>query len=373
MGVRGAAAERRQPKDREDAAGGAVEGLVSLLARALQLESAAVAMERAPGERPALVAMHGRLPPESALNGGASRFWSLTVPIEVAGRRVGRLLLARQDSAPMRAADRALAKTVATAVARLLRHDELDHELDRVRQLLARADRLSALGMIAAGLTHEIRNPLVSVRTFVELLPERLSDAEFMGTFRELALTEVERICRLLNDVLAFSRPTTRDRDPADLNDTVAQVTRLLDAEARREDVTVACTFDPALPPVVVDEGQIKQVLMNVLLNAIQASRSGGRVEVTTRLEDDGSGGRSCVVAVADSGTGIAPEHVDRIFDPFFTTKDTGNGLGLFIARQIVTEHGGRIAPAPRDGGGTVFSIHLPADAAAGGAGARAG
>jgi signal transduction histidine kinase len=372
VGVRGAAAERRQPKDRVDAASVAVEGLVDLLARALQLESAAVTLERGAGERPALVAVHGRLPPESALHGNGSRFWSLTLPIEVRGRTAGRLLLARQGATPLRAADRALVRTVAAAAGRLLEHLELGAELERTRQLLARADRLSALGTLAAGLTHEIRNPLVSVRTFVQLLPERLHDPEFLGTFRELALTEVERICRLLNDLLAFSRPTPPQRDPTDLNDVVEQVTRLLDAEARREDVVLVRDLDPDLPPVVLDDGQIKQVLMNVLLNAIEASGAGGRVDVTTRVEGE-PGERMCIVTVADSGPGIAGEHVDHVFDPFFTTKASGNGLGLFIARQIMAEHGGRIAPAPRDGGGTVFSIHLPADAGERGAGARAG
>jgi signal transduction histidine kinase len=370
--LRGAAAERRQPKVREDAASGAVEGLVSLLARALDLESAAVTLERGDGERPALVAVHGRLPPESALNGHGNRFWSLTVPIEVEGRGAGRLLLARPDAAPFRGSDRTLVRTVAAAAGRLLAHVELGAELARTRQLLARADRLSALGTLAAGLTHEIRNPLVSVRTFMQLLPEKLHDPEFLGTFRDLALTEVERICRLLNDLLAFSRPAPPQRDPTDLNDVVEQVMRLLDAEARREDVALVRDLDPALPPVVLDEGQIKQVLMNVLLNAIEASGAGGRVDVTTRVDGEPDA-RMCVVTIADSGSGIAAEHVDRVFDPFFTTKASGNGLGLFIARQIVAEHGGRIAPAPRDGSGTVFSIHLPADAGERGAGARAG
>ena len=371
MGLRGATAERRAPKDRESAASGAVEGLVGLLARALQLESAAVTLERA-GERPALVAVHGRLPPESALNGSANRFWSLVTPIEVGGRVAGRLLLARQDSSPLRSADRALVRTVAVEAGHLLERLEIGAELERTRQLLARADRLSALGTLAAGLTHEIRNPLVSVRTFMQLLPERMHDPEFLGTFRELALTEVERISRLLNDLLDFSRPAPPQRDPTDLNDVVEQVARLLEAEARRDDVLVRSDLDPALPPVVLDDGQIKQVLMNVFLNAIEASGAGGRVEITTHVEGE-PGERMCVVTVADSGPGISDDHVAQIFDPFFTTKATGNGLGLFIARQIMAEHGGRIAPAPRDGGGTVFSIHLPADAGERGAGARAG
>jgi len=110
---------------------------------------------------------------------------------------------------------------------------------------------------------------------------------------------------------------------------------------------------------VVVDEAQVKQVLMNLLLNALQACGSHGSVEITTRSEED-RGERWCTVTVADSGAGIPPEHVEQIFDPFFTTKDAGSGLGLFIARQIVTEHGGSITTGPRPGGGTAFTIHFP-------------
>jgi len=232
-------------------------------------------------------------------------------------------------------------------------------ELRHTRELLGRADRLSALGMLAAGVAHEIRNPLVSVRTFIQLLPERLADEEFRTEFRELALGEIERICALINDLLAFSRPAPTERAPTDLNELVAQIARLLEAEARRRDVAVAFHGEADLPRVVADEAQVKQVLMNLLLNALQACGSHGSVEITTRSEEE-RGERWCTVTIADSGAGIPPEHVEQIFDPFFTTKDAGSGLGLFIARQIVTEHGGHITTAPRPGGGTAFTIHFP-------------
>src|SRR5256886_6994000 len=113
-------------------------------------------------------------------------------------------------------------------------------DLARSRELLARADRLAALGMLAAGVAHEIRNPLVSVRTFIQLLPERLADEEFRTGFRELALGEIERICALINDLLAFSRPAPAERERTDLNELVAQIARLLEAEARPPDVPAA-------------------------------------------------------------------------------------------------------------------------------------
>src|SRR5439155_455505 len=142
----------------------------------------------------------------------------------------------------------------------------------------------------------------------------------------------------------------------------VAQIARLLEAEARRRDVAVAFHGEADLPRVVADEAQVKQVLMNLLLNALQACGSHGTVEITTRSEEE-RGERWCTVTIADSGAGIPPEHVEQIFDPFFTTKDAGSGLGLFIARQIVTEHGGHISTAPRPGGATGRSWWRPAGA----------
>src|SRR5438094_10476353 len=122
-----------------------------------------------------------------------------------------------------------------------------------MRELLGRADRLSALGMLAAGVDHGIRNPLVSVRTFIQLLPERLADEEFRTEFRELALGEIERICALINDLLAFSRPAPAERKPTDLNELAAQIARLLEAEARRRDVAGAFHAEPDPAHVVVD------------------------------------------------------------------------------------------------------------------------
>jgi two-component system sensor histidine kinase HydH len=338
--------------------------LLAIGARALGLERAALLLEEAPEGELLPVAAHGRvhldaLRPKEAPGDGP---WSLALPLRSRGRAVGLLLLARRAGAPLALADRSLAKGLAEAMARVVEQARMEGELARSRELLARADRLSALGTLAAGVAHEIRNPLVSVRTFIELLPERLGDDEFRTGFRDLALGEVERICALINDLLAFSRPAPAQRDPTDLGELVAQITRLLDAEARKRDVVVSCRADPALPAVIVDDARVKQVLMNVVLNAIEACGPHGTIEIATRVEV-GPAGDWCVVDVADSGPGIAAEHLAHIFDPFFTTKESGSGLGLFIAQQIVAEHGGHMVAAPRPGGGTVFSMHFPIEA----------
>ncbi len=233
-----------------------------------------------------------------------------------------------------------------------------DRDGDYARTLLARADRLAALGTLAAGIAHEIRNPLVSVRTFIELLPERLEDEEFRTQFRELALSEIERICELLNDLLSFARPFPADADPSDPRELVAQTVRLLEPEARKRgaSLVVSCTGD--VPSVAVEAGRLKQVLMNLVLNALDATSHRGTVDIAASAAEGGAWTR---LEVRDRGPGIAPDILARLFQPFVTDKETGSGLGLYVAHRIVTEHGGTLAVQARRGGGTAFTVLLPA------------
>jgi len=331
--------------------------LLQVLARALDLERAVLLVQEPGADVLVPVARVGavRLGPVAAGARPGGGPWTAEVPVVVDGAPVGLLCLARRGGVRLAAADRALADRVAEGAGQLVWHHRASADLARARELLARADRLAALGTLAASVAHEIRNPLVSVRTFIQLLPERLADEEFRTNFRDLALGEVERIVALINDLLSFSRGAPAQYEPTDMNELVGQIVRLLDAEARRQDVELTASVDAALPLVRVDDAQVKQVLMNVVLNAIQACAPRGRVAVTTAAEPPW-----CVVAVLDSGAGIAPENAERIFEPFFSTKETGSGLGLFIAREIVARHGGDIRAARRREGGSVFSIRLP-------------
>src|SRR5262245_29547631 len=195
-----------------------------------------------------------------------------------------------------------LART-AVAGARRRAEDGAAQERDeRGREFLARADRLAVLGTLAAGIAHDIRNPLVSVRTFIELLPERLHDEEFRTEFRQLALTEIERVCALLNDLLAFVHPPAIRPESSDPSLLASQTIRLLEPEARQRGVTLEarCARDTRLVPV--DEGRLKQVLMNVILNAIEACGERGTVWVATRTEREGGWS---TIEIADSGVGI--------------------------------------------------------------------
>ncbi len=232
-------------------------------------------------------------------------------------------------------------------------------ELQQCQRLLGHADRLSALGMLVASVAHEVRNPLVSVRAFAQLLPERLHDEEFRTTFRELALTEIDRIGVLINDLLACARPSAATVEPIDVSDTLAQICRLVEIEGKRRGVVVRAVFAPPLPRISIDQGLIKQVFLNVLLNAIHACDAEGQITLATRTIGD-SDTSFLQVEVRDSGRGIPAADLERIFDPFFTTKEGGSGLGLFIARRIVHDHGGVIEVDSTPGKGTAVRVNFP-------------
>jgi signal transduction histidine kinase len=238
-----------------------------------------------------------------------------------------------------------------------------ERELKESQVVLRRADRLSSLGLLTAGLAHEIRNPLVAIRTFTQLLPERYEDAEFREGFQGLALKEVDRICGLINDLLSFARPSKPKVAPENINDVVDNIARILESQAKEKSVEVVRKFGDDLPKVWIDREQMKQVFMNLILNAIQAMKEGGSVVLSTRLsaKKDTEVIREYVqVEIEDTGIGIPPENLEQIFDPFFTSKDEGSGLGLAVSHQIVQEHGGFITVKSTVGKGTSFLVNVP-------------
>ncbi len=340
----------------------APDALLELLARGLALERAALLLDHDGTLRPVAtwgVVRLSALRPGDAPPDGP---WSAAVPIADAGRTVGLALLATRGGRALTPRARALAARLLGAAGGMLAPPRPERDAADARELLARADRLAALGTLAAGIAHEIRNPLVSVRTFIELLPERFHDEEFRTEFRQLTLAEIERICVLLDDLLAFTRPGPAQPEPSNLNALAVQTVRLLEPQARKRRVSLRVRLGDHVAPVLADEGRVKQVLMNLILNGIEACADRGAVDVATSAV--APGGWS-ILEVADDGSGIAEGVAARVFDPFVTTKDTGSGLGLYIAHRIVTEHGGTIRMHSRPGGGTLCAVTLPAIAAA--------
>jgi signal transduction histidine kinase len=271
------------------------------------------------------------------------------------------VLGARVDGEPFSIEDVEALTILSNQLATALRNVRLAADLAQSREVIARSERLSAIGTLAAGLAHEIRNPLVSIRTFTQLLPERLDDPEFRSRFLDLTLSEVDRICALVNELLAFARPAPAALEPVDLTASVERLCLLLASQAKNRGVALAMTPSPTDVVVVADEDQIKQVVMNVVLNAVQACGDGGRVRVSCYTAETPEGRMGCV-EVVDDGCGIAEEAVSRIFDPFFTTRSEGTGLGLSVAHRIVSSHGGVIDVRSRPGRGSTFIVRLPAD-----------
>src|SRR5262249_53223108 len=287
--------------------------------------------------------------------------WEVCIPLKAGPKLIGFISLGRKRTlGAFSAGDLDLLETLAAEASVALENARLYEELRKSQEIIQRADRLSALGTLAAGIAHEVRNPLVSIQTFFQLAPDRLHDEEFFTTFLTMTATEVKRISDLITELLSFARSPTRSLGLINLNETADRVVTLMEPEVRKHKLTVKRTLAPTLPPVRADGDQIKQVLINLVLNAIQATPPNGEVRVVTRSvrRDDITVDQ---IEVADTGTGIPAAQLDHIFNPFFTTKDKGTGLGLSIAHQIIAEHGGSMSVDSTEGAGTRFFVNLPA------------
>lgn len=229
-------------------------------------------------------------------------------------------------------------------------------ELGRLHQSeMRRAEHLATIGELAAGLAHEIRNPLAGIAGVVEVmgteLPAGSASRSVLGEVRN----EIQHIQEILTNLLAYARPRPPNFHLADLNLTVEQAVLMARQQTRAKPIDILFIPNEDLPNVTHDPGQIQEVLLNLLLNAIQALSGKGSVEVRARHE-----GQNAVVRVADTGRGISPEELPNIFKPFFTTRSEGTGLGLPLAKGIVEAHGGRIEVTSIQGQGTQFDVWLP-------------
>ena len=282
------------------------------------------------------------------------------VPLTIGGKLIGFVSLGRKrDLDGFSTQDLVLLEAVAAEASIALENARLYQELKRSQDIIRRADRLSALGTLAAGIAHEVRNPLVSIQTFFQLAPERLHDEEFFTTFLSMTANEVKRISNLITELLSFARSPTRSLGAISVNEVAERVMTLLEPETRKHELTLTRALSADVPLVYADADQIKQVLINLVLNAIQATPPGGKIWVTSRAVQD-QGETFGRLEIRDDGRGIPEERLTDIFNPFFTTKDKGTGLGLTIAHRIVTEHGGFIRVESKEGRGSSFSVDLP-------------
>jgi PAS domain S-box-containing protein len=232
-------------------------------------------------------------------------------------------------------------------------------ELNRLELQLRRADKLGALGTLAAGVAHEVKNPLHALSLNLHLLTQELTgpgrpDAE-IASYLDILRAEIQRIHRIVENFLRFARPPVPETKPVDLNGTIERVLSLVAFEAAGREVRIHTQLDPDLDSIPADEGQLCQVFLNVVINALQATPPGGALTVRTRVDGP------CVETLfRDTGDGIRPEHLPHLFDPYFTTRPGGVGLGLAIAHRIVEGHHGTIDVDSGPGSGTAVVIRLP-------------
>jgi signal transduction histidine kinase len=233
--------------------------------------------------------------------------------------------------------------------------DTVYKELQQSFERMKRSERLSAIGQLSAGLAHEIRNPLASIGGATAILRKNSESAERREEFLEIIEKECLRLNRLLTNFLDFARPRLPQYQLADVGPILESVIGLAAHSVGRQPIQLRTDIAPDMPAIKCDPEQIKQVLLNLTINSVQAMPDGGEIVLSTRVD-----GSRVVIEVKDQGPGISPENLDKIFDPFFTTKDTGTGLGLSVAHQILSQHGGILNAKNNSDRGATFSLFLP-------------
>jgi two-component system, NtrC family, nitrogen regulation sensor histidine kinase GlnL len=244
-----------------------------------------------------------------------------------------------------------------------------------LKERMRRSDRLATLGMIAAGIAHEVKNPLVGIRGAAQLMRSELrsvaassrQDSRSFEEYLDVIMKEADRLNNVLEGILDFTRLSPSEIKGLNIHSIIDRVLLLHEEQARQSNIVLSRMYDPSLPEVLGNEDQLVQVFLNIIKNAVEVMPAGGKLTVLTRMSDlftsvqaDGKKHRLMVIKVSDTGKGITQEHLNDIFTPFFTTKDRGVGLGLALSYQIVQEHLGTIRVESHEGEGTTFSVYLP-------------
>jgi len=227
--------------------------------------------------------------------------------------------------------------------------------LKKMEEQIRRSDRLSSIGTLAAGMAHEIKNPLVTIKTFTQLLPHQHNNEDFQKTFFDLVGQEVGRIDTIVNRLLNFARPAKAALKPVSLHEVVENSLRLIDQQLTNKDISLEADLSAKRHVIDADAEQLNQTFINFFLNAVHAMKPGGTLSVKTSVVKS-----SIQLDIQDTGCGIPPEQLSRVFDPFFTTKEDGVGLGLSVSHGIIQEHHALIDVESEVGKGTVFHLLFP-------------
>jgi two-component system NtrC family sensor kinase len=288
----------------------------------------------------------------------------LCVPLIIRGRVIGAIEVINKLDGTFTSQDRelleAMAASVAVAVENAGLYSELAdfaEELERSQAQLVQAEKMAAIGRLAASVAHEINNPLQAIHNTLHLsLHKNLEDDKRLR-YTGLAQTEVQRLIEIVQRMLDFYRPSRGGAEPTDINSITENVLALAQKRLEHGNVRVHTRLSPDLPPVQIVADQITQVFLNVIINAIEAMPSGGDLDLETARSEDG---KWALIRFHDTGAGMSPEQIANLFEPFYTTKADGTGLGLAISYGIVERHGGEIDVSSQPGQGTTFVVKLP-------------
>jgi signal transduction histidine kinase len=257
---------------------------------------------------------------------------------------------------------------IAIAIENARLYSRLQEQMKEIRQsnaLLSRAEKFSFLGNLAARLAHEIKNPMTAIGTFIQMFPSRYDDDEFRNDFYKIAMEETKRVNNLITELLDLVNTKESHIELNDLHGLIDSMIFLISPQSNAKKINVIRRFDPAIEKVWMDSEKIKQVILNLLSNAVDFTPEGGKIELITKNCTKKGKQATVNIEIKDNGPGIPTSHIDKVFDPYFTTKHKsamhrGTGLGLFIAHQHMQDHGGMIEVRSDMNGGTIFTLNLP-------------
>ena len=235
--------------------------------------------------------------------------------------------------------------------------EERTKKLKEMQDSLIQSEKLASLGKMAAGIAHEINNPLTSILINSHLLLEKTDDDPYTKESLNLITEETSRCSSIVKGLLEFSRQNPPKKEPADINMLIANTSALLENQFKFQNIEVKKDFDSNLPNVKIDTSKIRQVLWNLMINASEAMPDGGKLIISTSLSENE---KKVVIKITDTGKGIPKENINKLFDPFFTTKESGSGLGLAVTYGIIQQHQGSIKADSEVGRGTTFTVVLP-------------